>query len=240
MTRRSKIARLRKEIRNDMNHKLEDGECAKEVADWLNGQEEVQEMLRFYFKGNPISEQNLSEWRQSGFLEWQRVQESWSWMSQLGDEASELKDRGFGAKISEWFGVLMSVELTSTARELIQQENDPEKRWERLCGVYKQVSKLRRDDYASTHARLRQEKWLQEVQARMQKGEKNVWDLCPEDFEEICRRSPHEDVLYTPPMPKRRRKKAKIKNKPEKSGLIQVNPVSEMPMKPTEIQVNPS
>jgi len=216
MNRRSKIAHLDKNIRDDLNQKLEEGEPGNQIVDWLNSQEEVQSMLRCQFKGNPITEQNLSDWRNSGFLEWQRAQESWAWMQQLGDEADEMKERGFGAKISGWFGILMSAQMTSTARELIEQETDPAKRWERLCNVYKQVSRLRRDDLAASRMRIRQEKWLQEIQKLMHAGHTHEWDLSEEDSAERFRRTPSPEDLYTPPVPKQSRKRKKTKN-PESS-----------------------
>jgi len=231
MTRRSKIARLSKEIRDDLNQKIEDGACAKDLAEWLNGQEEVQSMLLCHFKGNAITEQNLSDWRNGGYLDWQRAQESWGWMQQLADEAGELKERGFGPKISDWFGTLMSAEITSTARELIQQESDPKKRWERLCEVYKQVTRLRHDDLAATRTRLRQEKWIQDLQELLRTRKKEVWDLAPEDSDEIYRRMPDEEALYTPPLPKPGRKRAR-RVKPEKSSLNQINPDPETPINP--------
>ena len=213
MSRRSKIASLRKEIRDDLNQKLEEGEPGNQIVDWLNSQPEVQSVLRCQFQGNPITEQNLSDWRNGGFLDWQRAQESWAWMQQLGDEADELKERGFGAKISNWFGILMSAEMTSTARELIQAEPDPAKRWERLCDVYKQVSRLRRDDLASTHMRLRQEKWIQEIQESLRHGQRTHFDLADEDSTEVGKRRADEIAMRDRPEPPRRHKARKKQRK---------------------------
>jgi len=40
------------------------------VLAWLNGLPEVQSILRDQFDGRPISDQNLSTWRQGGYQEW--------------------------------------------------------------------------------------------------------------------------------------------------------------------------
>ncbi len=58
-TRNGKIARLPKQIRHDLNGRLEDGQPGKQLVEWLNGLPEVQEVLKLRFGGRPISEQNL-------------------------------------------------------------------------------------------------------------------------------------------------------------------------------------
>jgi diketogulonate reductase-like aldo/keto reductase len=44
----------------------------KDLVDWLNSLEDTKRILFMYFKEQPINEQNISDWRQSGFPEWQR------------------------------------------------------------------------------------------------------------------------------------------------------------------------
>ncbi len=41
---------------------------------WLNELPPVKEVLREEFNGRPISEQNLSQWREGGYLDWVRHQ----------------------------------------------------------------------------------------------------------------------------------------------------------------------
>jgi hypothetical protein len=64
-TRVGKIGRLSKFIRNELGRRIEDGEPGKELVKWLNEQKRVQEMLKEQFGGRPITEQNLSEWKQT-------------------------------------------------------------------------------------------------------------------------------------------------------------------------------
>jgi hypothetical protein len=61
-TRRGKIARLPKEIRERLNRALEDGKEGKELLEWLNGLPEGQAVLAAEFGGAPISANNLSNW----------------------------------------------------------------------------------------------------------------------------------------------------------------------------------
>jgi len=81
MARNGKIARLPAEIRSELNRRMDKGEEGDSVLAWLNGLAEVQKMLTASFDGAAITKQNLSEWRQGGFREWELRQE---WLEQAG------------------------------------------------------------------------------------------------------------------------------------------------------------
>lgn len=74
-TRKGKIARLPRTIREALNQKLYDGKPAKEILPWLNADVEVQAILKESFDGEPINEQNLTNWRQGGYQDWCSHQE---------------------------------------------------------------------------------------------------------------------------------------------------------------------
>jgi hypothetical protein len=68
--RNGKIARLPREIRHQLNERLERAEESPKILPWLNALPKVIEVIKEDFDGAPISKQNLSEWRQGGFQEW--------------------------------------------------------------------------------------------------------------------------------------------------------------------------
>jgi hypothetical protein len=68
--RNGKIAHLPREIHHQLNERLERAEESPKILPWLNALPEVIEVINEDFDGVPISKQNLSEWRQSGFQEW--------------------------------------------------------------------------------------------------------------------------------------------------------------------------
>src|SRR5579871_4636634 len=74
MTRRGKIARLPQAIREELNQRLENGEQGGRLLEWLNGLPEVKKVLEVDFEGQPISDANLSAWRNGGFVDWQALQ----------------------------------------------------------------------------------------------------------------------------------------------------------------------
>jgi len=66
-TRTGKIARLPRKIREQLNRRLENGEPGNRLVEWLNSLPEVQKVLAADFDGEPVSEPNLSRWRQGGY-----------------------------------------------------------------------------------------------------------------------------------------------------------------------------
>ena len=63
-THNGKIGRLPHDIREQLNHRLDDGEPGGSLVEWLNALPEVLAALNSQkFGGCRISEQNLSKWR---------------------------------------------------------------------------------------------------------------------------------------------------------------------------------
>ncbi|WP_043585299.1 hypothetical protein [Geminisphaera colitermitum] len=68
--RKGKIARLPRVIRDEINRRLLDGEPGSKILPWLNTQETVLRVLDEHFGEEPVTPQNLSEWRQGGYQDW--------------------------------------------------------------------------------------------------------------------------------------------------------------------------
>ena len=69
-TPKGKIGRLPKAVQEQVNRLMEAGEKARTLVAWLNTLPEVQAVLAAEFAGQPIREQNLSQWRQRGYQQW--------------------------------------------------------------------------------------------------------------------------------------------------------------------------
>lgn len=72
MARTGKIARLPLAIRDELNTRLRDNESGQTILEWVNGLEVTRELMKRSFGGEPISDANLSFWRQpgGGYEEW--------------------------------------------------------------------------------------------------------------------------------------------------------------------------
>jgi hypothetical protein len=162
-SRRGKIARLPNQLRNQLNHRLEDGEPAGSLLAWLNNHPEVQAVLKAQFGERPITEQNLSEWRKGGYLDWLRHEENCALVSRLAKDANGLEvaaDQVNGeVAVSDRLAPILAAELARTAQALLEEAATPQERWQRLQGVLQQLAELRRHDHRAARLRRDQAVW---------------------------------------------------------------------------------
>ncbi len=127
MTRIGKIARLPHELREELNRRLQDGEPGAELVGWLNELPEVQSVLAEHFAGRPITEQNLSEWKQGGYGDWLAHQQALEAVGRIAGEVDELesavKDRSVTELLAQW----LAARCLAAARAWAQKDpTDPE------------------------------------------------------------------------------------------------------------------
>jgi hypothetical protein len=127
MTRKSKISRLPASIRNSLNLRLLDGEMGKHLVLWLNSLDETKALIATQFKGRPISEQNLSEWRRSGFLDWQQKQETREQIRHFLDISGALHSPLRDRIIPERLYSLLAAQLASETTQLLAETTDHKK-----------------------------------------------------------------------------------------------------------------
>ena len=118
-TSNGKIARLPALIREAVCRRLHDGESGPVLLAWLNGTPEAQEVCRKYFDSEPISPQNLSAWRQGGFLKWEKDQRRLERSRERCRFSKEMVEAS-GGNMAE--GVLAS--LTGDLAEILEEIDD--------------------------------------------------------------------------------------------------------------------
>jgi hypothetical protein len=97
-TRNGKIANLPNDVREQLNLRLLEGETGRELAAWLNALPEVQSVLGLQFNGSPISEVNLTYWRQGGYLQWITERECFDSARALAEGDCDLAKTGISAE----------------------------------------------------------------------------------------------------------------------------------------------
>ena len=159
MTRNGKIARLPRAVRDELNRRLEDGEPGPQLLAWLNARDDVRAVLATYFSSHEITEQNLSEWKQGGFEEWLRHQQTREWIRTLVDKSEGLKEDTGQIPVSDWLSAPLAVAigrcLHQTAIEApydLQQRRD-------LLALARELAQLRRGDHKAELLRLQRERW---------------------------------------------------------------------------------
>ena len=172
MARRGKIARLPKAVRDELNTRLQDGEVGSSLLEWLNGLPEVQQVLTAHFKGELINDVNLSAWRTGGFAEWERAQDVEGMLQRVREEADGFDGAVGEVAIGDCMGKLVAAEIAGLARVLWEKEEDPEKRWNRVCKVHKQISRLRKDDHREVRVMIKRDEWERAVKAEEKESDR--------------------------------------------------------------------
>ncbi|HWB02215.1 MAG TPA: hypothetical protein VG796_04260 [Verrucomicrobiales bacterium] len=91
MSRPGKIAQLPPPLRDEINRRMDRNVPGSVLAGWLNSLPEVREILATYFDGAPINEQNLCNWRRTGFSAWQTHQEFLTLLREFSSRAADIE-----------------------------------------------------------------------------------------------------------------------------------------------------
>jgi hypothetical protein len=165
MTRTGKIARLPRNVREELNRRLGDGEEGKRLVAWLNSRPEVQSILALDFGGRPINEQNLSEWKHGGFEDCLRHEEARTWVQHLVESSGRLEKEAGDCSVSDRLSAPLAVALGRCLQAITETKSDANA-LRLLLGVAREVSMLRRGDHSSRRLRLEQERWQAEHEAK--------------------------------------------------------------------------
>jgi hypothetical protein len=178
-TRNGKIARLPQAIREQLNRRLADGQQGKQLAEWLNSLPEAQAVVKAAFGGRAVSEQNLSEWKQGGYRDWQKQQERRELVRQWTEDAKDLEGAAGGGAFSSGLSLILLAELTQAVRDVLEETTDAGARLERLQEVARRFAQLRREESNAGRAQMARERWDQE-QAKEEAHTRARGPLMPE------------------------------------------------------------
>lgn len=114
MANPGKIGSMPAQIRKAVNERLYAGERAHEIIAWLHEQPEVLEVLDTHYGEEPVSAQNISNWKNSedGYLKFLKRKERVQNIKQLTEYSLQLADQGqdlFAASSSIVGGQLLEV-----------------------------------------------------------------------------------------------------------------------------------
>ena len=157
MNRNGKIARLPRDLRDQLNQRLADGEQGVTLLPWLNGLPDVKELLALHFEGSPISKQNLSEWRSGGFAEWEARQDIFAQTNDLSADAADLSKSTQGVLADDLATLLAAryAALLHTWKGEVNKKLTGKLRV--LHGLTSDVAKLRRGDHQNRRWKLQQD-----------------------------------------------------------------------------------
>lgn len=165
MTRNGKIARLPRDLRNQLNRRLQDGEPGNQLVVWLNGLPEVRQSLAEDFGGREISEQNLSEWKQGGYQDWLARQETLACARDLAGEAAELSEAAEGS-VADHLAVVLSARYAKLVAGWDGEMSEDYRRQLRaLRALCQDIVELRRGDHLVERLKLDAERFAEASKA---------------------------------------------------------------------------
>lgn len=170
MSRIGKIARLWHGLRSQLNQRIEDGEPGRSLVEWLNSCGATKDTLAEHFGGRPITEQNLSEWKQGGFKDWQRHQETRALARGFLAEAEELEEEVGHTPLPDRLSETVALALARLLREAVDWEKGPEQR-AAILEIVRELGRWRQGDRQMEERRREDEVWEQELEAKVMEQE---------------------------------------------------------------------
>ncbi len=151
-----KIARFPKEIRDQLNRRLENGDLASDILPWLNELPSVKAVLMRHFQGGLVNEQNLTNWRRGGFQRWLKKQEPLAVIQELSEDAADISRAGRG-RIATGAATVASSQILEFLRSI-----PPDKRSTAdLAKIVSSVATLIKAEQADARLQLAQKRVLQ-------------------------------------------------------------------------------
>jgi hypothetical protein len=177
MTHNEKITRLPREIREQLNRRLRDGEPGVRLLDWLNSLPEVRTAQSPECGGNLVSEQDLTGWQASGYCNWLSQQAVLEQVRQMSADVAELEQAGEGA-LTNKLAQFLSAQYVVAAKDAVQKAAGGAvdlKTLQMLCG---DLVALRRGDQNAEWLRIEREKLDEARKSAQQKSLEYVLDIC--------------------------------------------------------------
>jgi len=197
-TRKGKIAKLPRDIREQLNRRMDNAEGTESLLEWLNGLPETRTMLAEEFDGEPISENNLSRWRRGGLRDWKAHQEALEKVERVVEDAREIEGSNIGV-LGDRLAVWVMGRLILAA-DMLGEQGAAEKDWKLLRELSHDVAELRKGDRGLRWVRLEEERLADQRKERERKiederaaGERKLeemflkWAENPEIKEAMCR-----------------------------------------------------
>ncbi len=149
--------RLPREIREQLNRRLADGELGTHLVHWLNSLSVVKQTLAEGFSAREINEQNLSEWKLGGYRDWEARQETVWQTRELAADAKEISEAAEGS-LADHLAMTLTARYAGMLSGWDGEANDEFRRKLRaLRSLSQDIVELRGGDHSAARLKLEQE-----------------------------------------------------------------------------------
>jgi len=155
MSRTGKIARLPRALREELNRRLQNGTTGRAIVAWLNDRPDVRDVMTQHFGGNPVNEQNLTEWKQGGYAEWLSRQEL---MEQVREAAADAGDlAACGGPLADHAAQMLAARYVLALQDWDGDPDHPATARLRALSTHsRELIALRRGDHSAARLRMEQ------------------------------------------------------------------------------------
>ncbi len=168
-----KLSRLPAHLREQLNLRLADGEPETTLLPWLNSLPELQAILQDKFKGEPVSEQNLSEYRRHSFRNWQMRQAALEFSAEAQADVSrsdQIPAEPIVGHLVHWISLRFAAAAhTSTIAE------DPQTELRQIRQFLADIVALRRGDLIARRIHLEEQRLSLEQSKNKDALENQFW-----------------------------------------------------------------
>jgi hypothetical protein len=185
--RHGKIARLPREIREGLNWHLDQGLAGPRLLHWLNSLPETKRVLDEHFNGQPISQQNLSQWRLGGYRDWLLQQEAREAMEDFAADSQGLEGK-MGFEFADKLALWLCMRYAVMTRHL--ERMDPLENWKPIRQMCRDVVALRRGDF-----KLREQRLKEEQQKKLTEEDYLKWVSAPGRLEQLYYEKTHDEKV---------------------------------------------
>lgn len=157
MALQSKISQLPRKVRDELNRRMDDGQLSPEILPWLNALPEVQDLVQRKFKGDEVSNQNLSTWRETGFCEWQDQQKELHFIRGAVEFSKDVV-KHTGLQLTEGAAAIAAGAVLTRIEDLRRKQIAGEEVDEAMDAAVETLSTLRSGELAREHNALQRDK----------------------------------------------------------------------------------
>jgi hypothetical protein len=152
-----KITQLPPEILDELHQRIQNKEKQKSLLQWLNALPQVKALLAEKYEGQPISKQNLSEYKTHSYRNWLLRQEALYFVKNAQTDDAELQKAANGQLsgiLSRW----VATRYATLAQAVSADSTDPETEMRRLNLLCNHITALRRGDLTAERLTIEQQR----------------------------------------------------------------------------------
>ncbi len=183
----SKVALLPENVRQQINSRLQAGETAIHLVEWLNALPETQAALVAESGDTTVNEEDVENWKKGGHRDWLDQQTALAEVRRVVAESKELSLAADGA-LTDNLAIWTAGRYAIASRRLAAESKNGAVDWNLLRALCHDLVDLRRGDHSAESLRIERERLEMDRAEQKEYLEKQFWVWAKENEAKICHR----------------------------------------------------